>query len=104
MERQDDIIIFDESEQADFSAPASTTPADAIEIAANYRDAALTLQARVNAEQQDNPRDWKTVNDLRQRAERARKLMSFASRVDLLCAPEIIESMVPDELGPTDLD
>jgi hypothetical protein len=43
-------------------------------------------------------------SDLRQRAERARKLMSFSYQIDQHCVAEIIDRMVPNELGPTDLD
>jgi hypothetical protein len=93
MERQGDIIIFDETEQASFSVPAVTTPADAIEIADGFRAAALAIQAHVGEERLDNPRERKTENDLRQRQARAIELLRMSHLISAHCAPEIAEQM-----------
>jgi hypothetical protein len=99
MERQGDIIIFDETEQASFNVPATTTPADAIEIADGFRMAALALQTRLSAERQVNARDRKTENDLHQRDTRAIELLRMSHLISAHCAPEIAEQMAA-ELNP----
>ncbi len=102
MERQGNIINFSEAEHGEFDVPLRTSPEDAMEIAENYRAAAIRLQSRVNAELETNPTNKKTRGELREGAERARRLMSFTFQIDQLCIPEIMSKMVPPSMGPTE--
>jgi hypothetical protein len=96
MERQDDIIIFNETEQTRFNVPARTTPQDAIEIADGYMNAAMVVEDLASQERQQPPINSTTDGELEKRFTRAYELLRFSRSIYAHCAPEIINSLTED--------